>query len=205
MTRAATNALRQLHEIAATIAQLTPAVIADLDRRARYTTTPDGYPTRTINDGSSHGTSELTSVESAANQRATHHDDDDPAGDAIRQLFADIADISRITEHISQRVAYLTNVQYAAGRKPSSGAGICGACRRDVPGTSDDRLRSGYCDSCRKAWERAGRPDRHQFEAERRTDVPTHRDSKDSSAHTECLTIASPPGNLNANVDAVGR
>ena len=30
----------------------------------------------------------------------------------------------------------------------------CEACRRWVPGSATDRLRSGFCDACRKAWER---------------------------------------------------
>jgi hypothetical protein len=171
VTRAATNALRQLHDIADTISHLTPTVIADLDRRARYTTTPDGYPTRTINDGGSHSTSELTSVESAADQRANHDDHDDPAGDAIRRLFTDIADISRIADRISRRIAYLTNVQHSANRKPSTGAGICGACRRDVPGTDTDRLRGGYCAACNAAWTRDGRPERAPWEEKRRAQI----------------------------------
>lgn len=47
------------------------------------------------------------------------------------------------------------------------GAGPCNACGRDVPGTATDRLRSGWCDSCRKAYDRAGYPDRAAFERSR--------------------------------------
>lgn len=45
---------------------------------------------------------------------------------------------------------------------------VCSACGRDVLNTADDRLRKGYCDACRKAWERAGYPDRPAFEQTRR-------------------------------------
>lgn len=37
------------------------------------------------------------------------------------------------------------------------GSGECNACARYCPG-GPDRLRGAYCDACRKAWERAGRP-----------------------------------------------
>jgi hypothetical protein len=47
-------------------------------------------------------------------------------------------------------------------------AGTCNACGRWVPGTPDDRLRSGYCDADYRAWLRAGRPDRAAFERDRR-------------------------------------
>lgn len=50
------------------------------------------------------------------------------------------------------------------------GAGPCNACGRDVPGTATDRLRAAWCDACRKAWERAGYPDRAQFERTRYAD-----------------------------------
>ena len=44
----------------------------------------------------------------------------------------------------------------------------CAACERPVANTPTDRLRAGYCDACRKAWDRAGRPDRAAFERSRR-------------------------------------
>lgn len=50
-----------------------------------------------------------------------------------------------------------------AARTPSAGAGECSACRCWVSGAANDRLRAGYCDACRKAWDRAGRPDRATF------------------------------------------
>lgn len=49
--------------------------------------------------------------------------------------------------------------------------GDCFACDRVVAGTHVDRLRAGYCNACRMAWERAGRPDRVQFQRQRRQQV----------------------------------
>lgn len=64
-------------------------------------------------------------------------------------------------------------------------AGICRACQRTVTGSDDDRLRSGYCDGCRKAWtrlmsrwtdeRRAGAPDRAEFERRRRDEADEAR------------------------------
>lgn len=49
------------------------------------------------------------------------------------------------------------------GKADLAGAGPCMACDALMPGTADNRLRSGYCPACRKAWERAGCPDRSVF------------------------------------------
>lgn len=38
------------------------------------------------------------------------------------------------------------------GRQPSGGN--CMACKRWVTGGKDDKIRMGYCDACRKAWDR---------------------------------------------------
>ena len=54
-----------------------------------------------------------------------------------------------------------------SGKEQTAGAGPCLACDTDVPGTAENRLRSGYCPACRKAWERAGCPDRSSFRSMR--------------------------------------
>lgn len=196
MTRAATTALRQLGQIHDTLRELTPTVIADLDRKARFTTRPDGYPSHTLSDGSSHTTAELTAVESAADRRANHHHND-PTGDAIAQLFDDLATAAHTMNRISRRLAYITNVHHTASRKPTTGGGTCGACHRDVPGTEDDRLRNGYCASCNTAWIRAGRPERTPWETERRA----HLDA----ATTQSTSTVTESDTVHANIGAVGR
>ncbi len=52
-----------------------------------------------------------------------------------------------------------------------AGSGDCQACGRQVSGSGNDRLRRGYCPACYRAWRRAGRPDRSEFEAARRGDA----------------------------------
>ena len=41
------------------------------------------------------------------------------------------------------------------GTKRKSGAGICQACQGDVSGVPPDRIVSGYCPKCYRAWKRA--------------------------------------------------
>lgn len=53
-------------------------------------------------------------------------------------------------------------------RTPGVGAGACEACKKWVSGGADDRLRAGYCNACRMAWDRQGRPDRAEFARSRR-------------------------------------
>lgn len=53
------------------------------------------------------------------------------------------------------------------GKAELAGAGPCMACDTDIPGTAENRLRAGYCPACRKAWERAGCPDRSVFRSMR--------------------------------------
>lgn len=52
--------------------------------------------------------------------------------------------------------------------KHSNPSGVCAACLREVACTANDRLRSGYCFADYQAWVRAGRPDRAEFERQRR-------------------------------------
>lgn len=45
----------------------------------------------------------------------------------------------------------------------------CQACLRPVVNTPADPVESGFCHSCRVAWDRAGRPDRVEWIVRRRT------------------------------------
>lgn len=59
----------------------------------------------------------------------------------------------------------------------------CRACTRPVAATSKDPMRYGYCDACRKAWERAGKPDRAAFERDRPNYVP--KDDTPATVHVD--------------------
>lgn len=92
----------------------------------------------------------------------------DPIPGMVAECFAEL---ERGAALIRSAVARMVRVRRnpLAGRQSS--VGHCRACERLVPGTPTDRLRSGYCDACRKAWERAGLSDRAAFERSRRSEA----------------------------------
>ena len=92
----------------------------------------------------------------------------DPTGDAIVRIFAMLAVAADAAATIHGLDHYVDAARSEQGKRPVSLAGDCGACGRPVAGTSVDKLVSGFCGACRKAWERAGYPDRSEFAATRR-------------------------------------
>lgn len=143
----------ELHAAINHICDTWPAVITQADEMGR------GYPAATMNDGG--GSSESTLVESQALDPRF-----DPAHIALLAL-AEWQQTIRQIRRVDRAFRGVTTTRPNLGRV-SSLAGQCLCCQRDVLGTAEDRLRNGYCDACRKAWERAGRPDRAWFERQRR-------------------------------------
>ena len=121
-----------------------------------------GWPSSTLNNGS-RSTNELTSVESAA---ANPNPMWDGVDDRLKEL------LHRLWEDGLEARSLVTSIVSHAGpdeRKTSTqaGSGDCMACGRFCSGADLDRLRGGYCNGCRMAWERAGRPDRVAFQRAR--------------------------------------
>lgn len=102
------------------------------------------------------------------NQPDTWQTAPDPTGDAIARIFALVEQIADNAVTIDKLTAYVDAARAEQGRRPVSLAGDCAACGRPVAGTPADKLVSGYCTSCRKAWQRAGYPDRSEFAATRK-------------------------------------
>lgn len=87
-----------------------------------------------------------------------------------------------------------------AGAKPEPRTNVseCRACERPVAGTPNDRLRQGYCNACRVAWQRLcaahtgpGAPDRAAFERARRgapDPTPEHDTQPDTQPDTPPAT-----------------
>jgi hypothetical protein len=112
------------------------------------------------------GTAALTGPERAANGRAfpgtgTREDDDLTPTTPSDRVVADIAaafDVAKRSKGLAKLAEKIVcgvsgRADGRVGRQETSG-GICRACKRSVSGGVDDRLRSGYCDACRKAWRR---------------------------------------------------
>lgn len=151
--------------------QLTDNLIAELERKGRHLAVPDGFPARTLGDGTSRGTSLLTSVERAAESRVYHDAPPDNVGDAIRDVFEMLQAMADLASRVGRKIAFVRHVAEKSEGRVSSLQGECQACERVVSGAETDRLRAGYCDACRKAWERAGKPDRPGWELQRRREL----------------------------------
>lgn len=105
----------------------------------------------------------------------------DPVGRALEELFASMAEAHGALVGVDKRRQVIkASMDDERGRR-SSLQGECLCCGEPVSGAVNDRLRSGFDDKCRKAWERAGHPDRAAFIRDRRRqlglDVGTDEDA----------------------------
>lgn len=134
----------------------------------------DGYPTGYLACGGEDAAQSRTEGAALADYRVDpdtdtgtwghtehdrHHDYTTAAARALRAAADAIGELMERLDAID-RLATLHRTD------PS---GHCNACTRWVEGTANDRLRAGYCAACYRAWDRAGRPDRVQFERTRVT------------------------------------
>jgi hypothetical protein len=145
---------------------------------------PDGFPSGTGENVSGGGISRpvenaVIAREHTLDSTIRNIDGTDiriPRGMTVvdEQLRVIEAAFTMIELELSQIEAPLTRKDAPARTNISE----CEACGRTVAGTPTDRLRSGYCDACRKAWDRAGRPDRVQFQRARHCEVSAADHSK---------------------------
>lgn len=94
----------------------------------------------------------------------TWQGDLDPVGRVLAELFALLNEGHGVLLQMDRRRQVIRAIADDNSGRQSSLQGECGRCKRIVAGTQADKLVSGYCGACRKAWERAGYPDRAQFE-----------------------------------------
>lgn len=117
----------------------------------------------------------------------------DPTGESVRLLTDALRRMAADARIVNRQREYLLAVRMSAPedtaqeRRPQ---GMCLACGRPVAGTAVDRLRAGYCLACWRAWDRAGRPDRHYFELGRSKWSPTTPDTEwdDSRHHSTAIS-----------------
>ncbi len=134
----------------------------ELVRRNQKTAQPDGYP-----GGSSEvvvqSSSDDTSTERAAlyglpaDERTPddwrRHSVRDDIDLAISEFERDLDAVDRLLNQALRRVEFVKHVRDSARGRQSSLAGMCKACGQEVP-----LIARGYCDPCRKAWERDDKP-----------------------------------------------
>jgi hypothetical protein len=148
---------------------LSETVLADLIRRAREPAT-DAYAQGEGGRGNDISNPTLAAVTRHAGARNDQDTDlwdepDDHVRAAILEVLGALAEAAGIIRLADKRLAFINTIP--TGRINSL-AGECQACQRPVAGGTADPLRSGYCNACRMAWDRAGKPDRPTFERERR-------------------------------------
>lgn len=157
MSRNAERMIRSRNRSVKTLNALTDAVIADLVRRASVRF-----------DGRKTGTGRSTFISDptyTAVERNLMAKVSDPVFDTVKEISILLDEIHELAQRIETKVAFAVG---AADRKRESTIIHCEACGREIAGTPNDRVRSGYCSADFQAWVRAGRPYRTQFEAERR-------------------------------------
>lgn len=159
------------------IAKVTPEVLADLHRRRQASAQADGFKSGNLGSGGV-----ATSTESAALSGLPddpNEDDDwrkhqrkDFIGDSIESAIAQLDVATRALREYDRLINPVLNAADAFKERKSS-VGPCHGCGRTVPGTPNDRLKSGYCTSvkdvpwsgCYERWISDGRPDRPRFES----------------------------------------
>lgn len=113
-----------------------------------------GWPTSTLGDGGSRGTSELTSTERAADHRDRYADADEKLARFYLQTFILVSAGQQL---IADLAAHATSDADHEGHdltRTNTTGGWCQACNRWVLGTADDRIRSGFCSACNMAFAR---------------------------------------------------
>lgn len=181
LSRTAARAVEQRARILELLKRLSPERIADLDRRARFLSTPDGFPTGGGGGRSSGEVSRPT--EQATIARLDPSTSADPVGAQIRLVFGALAEAAGVLVPVDRWLGHLDAYGDQAMVRDTSRDGDCKCCDRVVTGTPSDRLRGGYCDACRKAYERwaadhpvGGDPAAHrlEFETQRRAKLAAH-------------------------------
>ena len=190
------RAIRQRDRLLELLKRLDDRTLEDLDRRGRFTVVPDGY--RPAAGGGVHGSDISRPVEGTVLAREAQPPAD-PLAKTILGIFAALGAADMALAGIDHALEVVRGYGSTAGRITSL-AGDCGACGRPVAGTAQDPLRKGYCDACRKAYERddehgqaATQPDRAAFERKRRAKLankPTGQAQAFACIHRCCTNTA---------------
>jgi hypothetical protein len=175
------DAMGNRHVLAKFLELLDDKTIKDLVRRGQHRPAGDGFSPGSLGSGGSHGPDVARPTEQAAIRLGAKAVEEDEVGqpdsweewewdlvaNALDTAFRQLGVMAGLARSVRRRIEYVLDV-YKKSDVRQPGSGICRACLKQVPGIGSDRLRSGYCDACRKAWARADYPDRVEFEFSRR-------------------------------------
>lgn len=149
---------RDIQRVARTLAALPDRTIVELVRRA-------GRRESAFTSGSrvtvSRGSSSDPVAAAVIGRLEGNANDNDLVYDAIQSMALNLRQMAELAMKVDQGARFVLEVKE---RSKESQMIHCEACRREVAGTANDRLRSGYCARCYMAWLRAGKPYRTSFE-----------------------------------------
>jgi hypothetical protein len=139
-----------------TVAQLLESQLIERAHQASWQVLSDGLPRQSMGEpggtGGGHGDPTLGAV--MANEQTARMVDD---------LRAELERAESAIMHAFRLASSLASAVVAPAEADPPGAGHCQRCAVWVAGTANDRIKSGYCERCYKAWQRAGNPDRALF------------------------------------------
>jgi len=84
----------------------------------------------------------------------------DPVGSAAKEIETTVFQMRRQSEILVQQREFILNPR---DRHRDNVIQHCEACLREVACTTNDRIRSGFCYQCYRAWLAQGKPNRVQF------------------------------------------
>ena len=140
----------------ATAAQLLESGLVERAHTSAWQVLSDGLPRQSMGEpgggNGGHGDPTLGAV--MANEQMTRMLDD---------LRAELERAQSAVVHAFRLASSIAAQTVAPVEADPPGAGHCQRCAVWVAGTAKDRIKSGYCERCYKAWQRAGNPDRVLF------------------------------------------
>jgi hypothetical protein len=140
----------------ATVRQLLESGLVERAHQAAWTVLADGLPRQSMGEpgggNGGHGDPTLGAV--MANESM---------GRMLDDLHAELERAQSSMVHAFRLASSIAAQTVAPAEAEPPGAGHCQRCDRWVSGSASDRVKSGWCERCYKAWQRAGNPDRAAF------------------------------------------
>jgi hypothetical protein len=158
MSHNAARITRDIERVSKTLSALPNKTVVELVRRAGKEESPSRSGDRVSVSRGSHNDPTGNAV---AHRLDSKHPEHDPVYAAVKAMAVNLSKMADLAVSIEQSARFVLEVKE---RAKESQVVQCEACGREVAGTANDRLRSGYCARHYTAWLRAGKPYRMTFE-----------------------------------------
>lgn len=179
LSRGMERRLREVERAKGVLARVDARLLADLQRRREVSAQPDGFGSGNPGSGGDSTSTEAAALSGLPGADDPERDDwryharPDFIGESVERALDHLDVATKALRDFDRDINPVIHAADALKERKSS-IGECKACGRDVPGTPNDRLKSGYCTSvkgiegsgCYEKWIANGRPDRPRFERE---------------------------------------